>query len=308
MTPFQTVLCALDFEPGSARALVRAADVAERAGGALHLVHVTPRAQPAGAAEGAFRQRAGRFVDDVLGGSANPAAEVHRAHGAPADGVLRQAAAVGADLVVLGTHGRRGLAHLALGSVAAEVLRRSPVPVLVVPEQAARTAPGPDAPVLVAVDFSAGAALAARLGRDLAGAYGAPVVLAHVRAAAPDTLLRPPSLQRGAERGGSGLSRSEAHAALDRLAERAGLGPPAPEQYVVPGAPVDALAELAGRTGAGVLVVGTHGRSGWDRLRLGSVAEGVVRRTPCPVLVAPSAGGAGGPVEAGADAPDPAPA
>lgn len=39
----------------------------------------------------------------------------------------------GADLIVVTTHGRRGLRRLVLGSVAEEVLRRTPVPVLVVP-------------------------------------------------------------------------------------------------------------------------------------------------------------------------------
>ena len=33
-----------------------------------------------------------------------------------------------------------------------------------------------------------------------------------------------------------------------------------------------------------LIVCGTHGRQGWDRIALGSVAENVVRRAPCPVL------------------------
>lgn len=48
------------------------------------------------------------------------------------DGVVDEAQAWGADLIVLGTHGRGGLRHLLLGSVAEGVVRKAPVPVLLV--------------------------------------------------------------------------------------------------------------------------------------------------------------------------------
>jgi nucleotide-binding universal stress UspA family protein len=40
--------------------------------------------------------------------------------------------------------------------------------------------------------------------------------------------------------------------------------------------------------GADLLVVGSHGRSGFERMLLGSVTERVVRKAPCPVLVVPT--------------------
>jgi len=52
--------------------------------------------------------------------------------------IVHTATSGGFDLVVIGTHGRGGLAHIALGSVAERVLRRSPVPVLVVPTRPTR--------------------------------------------------------------------------------------------------------------------------------------------------------------------------
>jgi len=45
------------------------------------------------------------------------------------------------------------------------------------------------------------------------------------------------------------------------------------------------VAQLASDLEAELVVVGTHGRRGLRRLLLGSVAEGVVRLSPCPVLV-----------------------
>jgi len=59
-------------------------------------------------------------------------------------------------------------------------------------------------------------------------------------------------------------------------------------QFDLPeGDPVDAIVRAAADHGADLIVMGTHGRSGMDRLLLGSVAESVLRRAPCPVLTVP---------------------
>jgi nucleotide-binding universal stress UspA family protein len=47
----------------------------------------------------------------------------------------------------------------------------------------------------------------------------------------------------------------------------------------------DAILEEARKTGAELIVMGTHGRSGLARLALGSEAESVTRESPLPVLV-----------------------
>lgn len=49
--------------------------------------------------------------------------------------------------------------------------------------------------------------------------------------------------------------------------------------------PAHEIAQLASDLEADLVIVGTHGRRGASRLLLGSVAEGVVRLAPCPVLV-----------------------
>jgi len=48
--------------------------------------------------------------------------------------------------------------------------------------------------------------------------------------------------------------------------------------------PVDAIHKTAQDVGADLIVMGTHGRSGLNRLMLGSVAEGVLRESQVPVL------------------------
>jgi nucleotide-binding universal stress UspA family protein len=56
---------------------------------------------------------------------------------------------------------------------------------------------------------------------------------------------------------------------------------------VTPGAPAQEILALAARLPADLIVMGTHGASGFEHLMLGSVAEKVLRRAPCPVLTVP---------------------
>ncbi|HEV2349077.1 MAG TPA: universal stress protein [Terriglobia bacterium] len=58
--------------------------------------------------------------------------------------------------------------------------------------------------------------------------------------------------------------------------------------------PVSAILQSLRNLGSDLIVMGTHGRTGWNRIRLGSVLEGVLRQTPVPVLaVGPGAGRSG---------------
>jgi nucleotide-binding universal stress UspA family protein len=56
------------------------------------------------------------------------------------------------------------------------------------------------------------------------------------------------------------------------------------EHRLVMGDPAEAIVHLAEQVKADLIVLGTHGRSGFKRLLMGSVAEAVVRRARCPVL------------------------
>ena len=56
--------------------------------------------------------------------------------GDPVETILRLAHELAPDILVMGTHGRRGISRLLLGSTTENVLRRSPVPVLVAPHPA----------------------------------------------------------------------------------------------------------------------------------------------------------------------------
>ncbi len=56
------------------------------------------------------------------------------------------------------------------------------------------------------------------------------------------------------------------------------------EHRLITGDPAPAIARFAQAEGVDLIVMGTHGRNGVVRLLMGSVAEAVVRRAPCPVL------------------------
>lgn len=55
--------------------------------------------------------------------------------------------------------------------------------------------------------------------------------------------------------------------------------------HVVPGEPVDQIIEIAKENNSDLIVISTHGAKGLEKILLGSVAERVLKRSPCPVLI-----------------------
>ncbi|MFC7176037.1 universal stress protein [Halosegnis marinus] len=81
----------------------------------------------------------------------------------------------------------------------------------------------------------------------------------------------------------------EAEAAAEELFSEARADAPegvTVETAVEVGQPARTIVEFAEEHGSDAIVIGSHGRQGISRVLLGSVAEAVVRRAPCPVTVA----------------------
>ena len=78
---------------------------------------------------------------------------------------------------------------------------------------------------------------------------------------------------------------SDAHAKLEKLAADLPDSVPRIFLHLAAGKVDVEIAQLASDIGADIIVVGTRGRSGLDRLMEGSVAERLLRLAPCPVLV-----------------------
>jgi nucleotide-binding universal stress UspA family protein len=91
------------------------------------------------------------------------------------------------------------------------------------------------------------------------------------------------------------LSRDEVLGELRRVVTEAGVDASRAELAAEAGADAPAIVDQAIARRADLLVMGTHGRSGFERLLLGSVTEEVLHKAPCPVLtVPPHAPGAAG--------------
>lgn len=79
------------------------------------------------------------------------------------------------------------------------------------------------------------------------------------------------------------------HEALGQHIEQTGATARAPQVVVAPGIPHKVIREQVEALGADLLVIGTHGHGGFERLLLGSTAEKVVRLATCPVMTVPPA-------------------
>lgn len=127
--------------------------------------------------------------------------------------------------------------------------------------------------ILVAVDFAPCSLAALDRAVELAQAVGALVRLLHVRAPSPK-IAEPP------EPRGDSARELEKH--IDRA--RSVLGDRVSSE-MVDGDPERLILERAAEGGFDLIAMGTHGRTGRLHVLTGSVAEAVVRRAPCPVLV-----------------------
>jgi nucleotide-binding universal stress UspA family protein len=114
--------------------------------------------------------------------------------------------------------------------------------------------------------------MACALARD----YGAKLTVLHVAA--------PPIVSYG-----EGVIPANAPDYIDQArAQLERLEPTVPkvvvDRHVVEGDPVTEILRMAKETKCDAIAIGTHGRTGVGRLLMGSVAEQVMRKAPCPVV------------------------
>lgn len=132
--------------------------------------------------------------------------------------------------------------------------------------------------VLHPTDFSGRSSHALRVACTLARDHEARLILLHVL---PEAVLTVDEL-------GTRLvppSEEQRKAALDQLRSMKPIGQNLDvDCRIAEGAPAATVLRVAGETAADLIVLGTHGRTGLTRLVMGSVAEEVVRKAPCPVL------------------------
>lgn len=142
--------------------------------------------------------------------------------------------------------------------------------------------------MLIPLDGSAAARRAIDPALALAGSLNAAIELVHVHDPAWLPHDGTPTLDPRFDQEQALDMRESLDATVADLRSRANVSIAA---TMLRGTPVDALREHVSAAGTDLVVMTTHGRSGFGRLRLGSVTDALVRGLSIPVLVVPSGGG-----------------
>ncbi|MEW6074337.1 MAG: universal stress protein [Planctomycetota bacterium] len=195
----------------------------------------------------------------------------------PPRALLEHVAASRADLLVLGAHRHRPL--LDFGGTGRSILARSTVPVWVQPE-----APREIHTILAPIDLSPASELVLDRARSMAQTFGARVLVL--------SAFRPPLFAYDAEDGGASGptyviddARNEERAELTALLDGFAWGGVPAETILAEGEPWTEI--LDRQDDCDLVVMGTHGRTGFARAVLGSVAYRVLKGARRPVLVVP---------------------
>jgi len=194
--------------------------------------------------------------------------------GDPASEIVKFALLEKVNLIAMPTHGRHGIDRLVKGSVTEEVLRHSPVPVLMSNEPE-RAAAGHNLEnvrrILMPVQTMELAAPIMPLLVDLAKRMDSEVVLYHD--------------ERGINDVGTTLEPQEAAQAIEQCSTRLASEGVRYSTIRATSAPVATdILSVVGKMNIDLVVMTTHGRSGLTRGVLGSVTENVLRNSRCPVL------------------------
>jgi nucleotide-binding universal stress UspA family protein len=216
--------------------------------------------------------------------------------GRPAATIADVATELRPDLVLMAPPAHQGIERLLHHSVTLATFSTSPAPVLVWPpqapvERAATFLVSAESRIVVPLDGSELAEGALSIALSFARQYHRPLLL--VRAVSPRVTREPAVAHK--PRGERDEEAEAIHyitGVRDRLAAQdRGIQV---EYSIVYGKPQDAIVAMVGEADSGSLVVmSTHGRTGADRVLVGSVAADVVGRASIPVIVVPPLANAG---------------
>jgi nucleotide-binding universal stress UspA family protein len=297
---FRSILCAVDLAADApvieAHRMAGGADI----GPTLTFLHVVPDdfpgapMSPAGATQAVIdRERLGRTVGDALEarvarltGRDASSSRFEIEGGVPSQVIVSRAQELSTDLVVLGHSSKEGperpaLGQALLGRTASTVVREAPCSVLVVRQGAS---PRPGTRVLAAVDLLEGTAQVVRIAAVQAARLGAGLTLLHSLDPIRPVTLGDPGIGVPLVVPGE-ASDDLVRSAQDRLRELVARIELPAETLVVEEPASAAILRTAEALGASLLIVGTRAKEGLARLVLGSVAQEVVTRAPCNVLV-----------------------
>jgi len=294
MIKLERLLIPTDFSEAANDALPHAFEIAQRFGAELTMVHVrTPFSGDPAQPEHHFFDEAEyeSYVADKLREKSRKAGSElvvrtlakHSISAAP--GILEVIEENQIDLVVMGTHGRSALANFFLGSVAEKVVRFSPVPVITVGQDQPGYRKDPDyKKVLATFDFSKHSREAVKGAKQFAEKYGAHLQVLYVI----EQVVHPGYYEAWKESVAQDAPaiESEARKALIDTVGEEGFGEMelCVELGAGDGKAYAGISRFAREQETDLIVMGTHGLSGFQHMLLGSTTERVVRTAPCPVL------------------------
>ncbi len=286
------ILFPTDFSRAANQALPHALKIAQKYEADINLLHVATLYSDDPSApeyqqldEGNFKEYIEKSLGEIsqaMESSQKVTTEVVR-EVAPATGILDFIEEKGIDLTVMGTHGHSALAQFFLGSVAERVVRHAPCLVLTVAQDRKEYRTNPDYQnILVAFDFSEHSKKAAREARDMASQYGARLQALYVveQEVHPAFYLKwresmARELPQIAEVAKESLKSTLGEEGLQDLDVHVEIGD---------GKAHAEISKFARANEVDLIVMGTHGLSGLDRMLLGSTTERLVRIASCPVL------------------------
>jgi len=306
MTHVRRILVPVDFSRTSAAALRAAARIVARTNARIHLLHVLPvphgpvqalralrelraegsRAQAGPEGRGEGRAASEKERDTLAAWAERVGKECGKvstwlAMGNPGEEIVLAAEQLKADLIVMGIRGLNEIRGVLLGSTATETVRSAGVPVLTIGGGAIFD----PRCVLVADDLGAGGLAAIDAAGSMFDPRTARILLLHVIDPALFAYTGvsewgwapTPSIPPGDEA-------PRVLADLERRAARLRKKGFGAECLVAEGSPAATIAAVAKKRKARTLVLATHQRTALARLVIGSTAEALIRRSPCPVL------------------------
>lgn len=312
MIKLQRILCPVDLSESSMLALRFANAIAGRYKSALTILHVleNPHLDIPGAETGAFsfgeamnlyKEERQEQIIETLRRKGNPAPnlEIIFTEGSPYKEIVDNAKKLKSDMIIMsaftdGTYGSM------IGSTTERVIRLSPCPVLTIRTDIGSkyheeikemndlmdTRPGISRKILLPTDFSEHSMLAKKYALSLAIEYKAEIIALHII-----ENIAQLSLLTGVEMPGYSAASiyyndlfKLAQKRIKEICDEASSKGINTKERIIYGNPRHEILNIAKSESIDMIVIGTHGRRGFSRLIHGSVAEAVIRHSPCSVL------------------------
>ena len=180
------------------------------------------------------------------------------------------AVAQNADLIIMSTHGRSGVQRLLLGSVAGQLVQQLTRPVLLLRGGEETAVLTQFQKILVTLDGSKYAERVLPYMLPIAQQFGSQLLLLTVpQPNAQETL---------------GLKMNHYLESMVDFCQKQGV---VAQAHYTGRDPAGTVIQLSQQENVDLIMLATHGRGGWQRLLLGSVADDVVRQASCPVFLVP---------------------